>query len=124
MTSPSVLSKQKILDAIEKHYGIIADVANQFKVTRQAIYKWVNADAEIKAAVELARENLVDLAESSLIKRIREGDTTAIIFTLKTQGKRRGYIERQEITGADGNAIEIKTIDYRNQLDTIKPDGK
>jgi phage terminase small subunit len=29
--------------------------------------------------------------------------------------------DKQEITGADGGAIEIKSVDYRTGLDTIKP---
>jgi hypothetical protein len=36
------------------------------------------------------------------------GDTGAITFTLKTLGKSRGYVERQEITGKDGEAFGIE----------------
>jgi hypothetical protein len=50
---------------------------------------------------------MVDVAESKLMAKIDAGDTTAIIFFLKTQGKGRGYVERQEVTGAEGNAIEV-----------------
>jgi hypothetical protein len=36
----------------------------------------------------------------------------AIIFFLKTQGKSRGYVERQEVTGADGKKLfEVTIID-------------
>jgi hypothetical protein len=52
----------------------------------------------------------LDFAESQLHKQVKEGNTTATIFLLKTKGKKRGYIERQEIQ-MDG-AIESKVIEW------------
>ncbi len=50
-----------------------------------------------------------------LDKGMQEGNMTATIFFLKTQGKSRGYIERQEITGADGKKLfEVKILDDGN----------
>jgi len=48
---------------------------------------------------------LAAFAESELMKLIKEGNVAATIFFLKTQGKKRGYVERQEVTGAEGAPI-------------------
>lgn len=83
---------------------------------------WCNDDEQFAQALEDSRERFVDLAESNLRKLvagvpaiekdengekrfagwIERPSETAIIFTLKTRGKKRGYVERQEVTGADG----------------------
>jgi len=39
------------------------------------------------------------MAENKLASKVNDGDTTAIIFTLKTIGRERGYIERKEWDG-------------------------
>ena len=40
---------------------------------------------------------------------MKEGSTSATIFFLKTKGKKRGYIERQEIDlSPDDEPIQIK----------------
>jgi hypothetical protein len=39
---------------------------------------------------------MIDNAESKLYAKVVEGDTTALIFFLKTQGRSRGYVEKQE----------------------------
>ena len=52
----------------------------------------------------------LDFAESQLHEQIREGNVTATIFLLKTKGKKRGYIERQEIQ--HDSTIESKLIEW------------
>ena len=49
-------------------------------------------------------------AVTSLKRAVINGEAWAVCFTLKTLGKSRGYVERvqQEISGRDGQAIEIK----------------
>ena len=56
-------------------------------------------------------ENIaLDFAESQLHKQISEGNTTATIFLLKTKGKKRGYVERQEIV--HDNQIKSTIIEW------------
>ena len=47
------------------------------------------------------------------MKKIQSGDTTAIIFYLKTKGKDRGYSERREISIPGG-------VELKNDFDVSK----
>lgn len=94
--------------AIEDKRGNIASVARHFGVSRRAVYKWLDAMPSVKETLEDARETMLDNAESVLYKKILEGSTPELLFFLKTQGKNRGYVERQEITGAEGGPLLIQ----------------
>jgi len=74
------------------------------------VYEAAKNHPEVQRAIDDARERTTDLAEGKLFQKINEGDNTAIIFYLKTQGKRRGYVERQEVTGAEGSELTVRVI--------------
>ena len=86
-----------MLEALEKSLGVVTTAAKSVGIDRSTHYKWLESDAEYKAAVEALADVALDFAESQLHKQIQNGEVSSTIFYLKTKGKRRGYIERSEM---------------------------
>jgi hypothetical protein len=116
--------KKAFLKALTKSLGRVTEAAENLKMSRQTHYNWMNTDEEYKQAVESIADQALDFVESKLFDLIDGAqhqvmteagpimvkDTphrTACIFYLKTKGKKRGYIERNEITGDNGSPIQI-----------------
>jgi hypothetical protein len=111
MTKTDTIKKKAMIDALVKTLGIVTLACKEVGIARQTHYAWYKEDDEYKTAVEDVLDVALDFAESKLHKQIDKEDTTATIFYLKTKGKKRGYIERSEITGADGSPVTgIKLI--------------
>jgi hypothetical protein len=89
--------KKAMLEALELSLGIVSTASKKANVGRTQHYEWLKEDPAYKAAVESIQESVIDFAESHLYKLVKEGNPAATIFYLKTKGKKRGYIERQEI---------------------------
>lgn len=89
--------KAAMLEALEKSLGIVSTACKMVDISRQTHYAWLKADEEYKKAVDSIQDSVLDFAESHLYKLVKEGNPAATIFFLKTKGKKRGYIERQEI---------------------------
>jgi hypothetical protein len=90
-------TKKTMLEALEKSLGVVTTACKQANVGRTTHYRWMEEDKEYREAVTALKLVALDFAESKLHSSIAEGNVTAIIFYLKTKGKKRGYIERQEI---------------------------
>jgi hypothetical protein len=107
------LLKKGFIEAYQKSFGNISQSCKAIGIARQTYYNWLEQDEEFKIELKSVEpsELFLDFLESKLIERVNKGDTTATIFALKTKGKSRGYIERQEITGAEGTKLfEIEII--------------
>lgn len=105
-----------MLAALEKTLGIVTDAAKKVGIDRKTHYRWYNEDPKYKAAVDNIGESVLDMAESSLFKQVKQKNTAATIFYLKTKGKRRGYIEKQEIGFTDTEGKDIQII-FKNSGD-------
>lgn len=75
------------------------------RISRQAIHKRILLSVELQKHKEDIDESVLDLAEKYLRDLMTGGNLGAICFFLKCKGKKRGYIERQEFTGADGEPL-------------------
>lgn len=101
------LTVEQVEHAIKKTAGNVSQAAKALGVSRSTVHRRIAESVTLKQVLEDSREELVDIAESALRREVLNGNITAIIFTLKTQGKSRGYIERAELTGKDGGAVRI-----------------
>ena len=97
--------QREMLMALEAAFGIVTDAARRININTSTHYRWLKQNEAYKIAVASMHEVRLDFAETQLLERIRKGDTAAIIFFLKTQGKGRGYIERTEVTGMEGGPV-------------------
>lgn len=90
------ISNDDIVKAYQKKGCNVSATCTALGISRQTFYVRKNSDAELREKLEEADESIIDFAESKLVEAVGEGDLTAIIFLLKTKGKKRGYVEKVE----------------------------
>ena len=96
---------------MEQSLGVVTQACKIVGVSRTTFYDYYKSDEDFKEAIDELQNVALDFAESQLHKQIREGSTSATIFYLKTKGKNRGYIERQEIQHDTDTGFNIKIVD-------------
>jgi hypothetical protein len=107
--------KKAMIEALEKSLGVVTAACKSVGIGRTTHYMWMDQDREYKKAVEEISDVALDFAETHLHKQIKEGSSTSTIFYLKTKGKKRGYIERQEVDLGTDNHFRVEVI--RNEED-------
>jgi hypothetical protein len=111
----TVHTKKRVIEALEKSLGVITTACKIAEVSRTQFYNWLKDDEDFAKKVQEIENVTLDFVESQLHKQIKENSTAATIFFLKTKGKKRGYIERQEIDHttqgeAIGSSIDLSKL--------------
>lgn len=110
MTAKQKFKKETVAKALYKA-GTILGAAQILKCDRQTVYNYLKRYPELEEAVYEAKERLCDIAEAGLASNIHSKHPASIFFFLKTFGKNRGYVERQEVTGKDGENLFKQAAD-------------
>jgi len=111
------------VDQIEKSLkakgGFVSQVAKDLGVTASNIYARIDRSERLKKVKKEIDESYLDLAESKLVKKLNNGDLGALCFYLKCKGKKRGYIEKQQLehSGDSDNPLVNKI-----EIEFINPD--
>jgi len=91
------ITAAQAIEAAKNSKGFVTVIAKTLGVSASYVYRLQDKYPTFKQAILEERENNKDIAETKLFDLINEKNPTAIIFYLKTQGKDRGYVERQEV---------------------------
>lgn len=105
------ISKEAFIIAYKENFGNITIACQASGVGRGMYKSWCENDPEFrKRLAEIEPEEIMlDFGEHKLMERIAKGDTLATMFLLKTKGKRRGYIEKQEVAH-EGDVVKQITV--------------
>ena len=117
MNKSEQLKKEQLLQALTKSLGIVSTACASVGMSRTTYYKYYNDDEQFKSQVDDISDIAIDFAESQLFELIKGGNITAVIFYLKTKGKKRGYVEKQELDLGNNFPTNI-TVEF------VSPDGQ
>ncbi len=98
---------EDIIDALKATDGLVSLAAKKLGCAPLTIYRRAERVQAVQRTIDDCRDELVDEAEQGLRTAIKDREPWAVALTLKTLGKNRGYVERQEVTGADGAPMVI-----------------
>jgi hypothetical protein len=118
MPAHAKYTAEMIADALNRHEGVIWRAAKELGCSRRTIERRASENDDVKEVIRSWREALVDEAERKLWDAVQEGAPWAVCFTLKTQGKARGYVEKQQVE----NVTEAQPIELKLKvIEGVKP---
>jgi len=110
----------EIIAAIKATKGTVCYAADALKISRKTIYYRAKDNPEITEAIQEAREEMVDKAEVQLHRAVQRGDKWAVMFALRTQGRNRGYVERQEIEHDGSLQVKARAFDGMSETELME----
>jgi len=86
---------EQVEAALRAANGNQSKAAEMLGTNRSTINGYIKRYEYLRDVIAETKESNLDIAEDKLLERVKEGNIAAIIFFLKTQGKSRGYVEKQ-----------------------------
>jgi len=108
VAAPKKLTVQKVCEALDETRGMIYLAALRLGCSRKTVHNYITKYPEIKERLNEHRGKLVDMAEYTLVDKVKEGDWNAIKYVLDRLAKDRGY--------ADAIAVDLTMRDERKEV--------
>lgn len=102
-----IIPIEKIIQVYEKKGCNITATCTALGISRKTFYEWKEKKKKLAEGLEEVDESILDWAESKLKEHIDSNDLQALIFFLRTKGKKRGYVEKTE---ADVNINQFEKL--------------
>lgn len=102
-----IVKKEEVEEAIKKCRGLLYLASNVLGINHQQLEKYINDDPDLAQIYKEERGKTLDRAEAKLMQAVDTGEQWAITLILRTLGRERGYVERQELASVSHVKLEI-----------------
>lgn len=92
-----LVSKKEVIKMLEKHGGLITYAARSLNCSYKVLRKYVDKNPSVQKALDTIKLINVEAAERQLRYLVQAKNLGAICFTLKCQGRARGWVENMDI---------------------------
>jgi hypothetical protein len=107
---------KQVADALIETKGMVFIAAQRLGCSPETVRLYCKRYPSVQAARDTQRGIMVDTAELKLWQSIQNGEAWGIAFCLKTIGKDRGYVERQEHSGTPEAPMVLRVV-YEDAID-------
>jgi hypothetical protein len=107
---------EQVTKALVQSKGLVYLAAKRLRCEPETIRNYCKRYPAVQATREALRGEMVDLAEQKLWESIQRGEAWGITLCLKTLGRDRGYVERQEHSGSQDAPMLLKVV-YEDAID-------
>ena len=108
MGRPRKLSDEQIIAALRETKGLVSLAAHNLGCSTQTIYVRSKESQAIADAMGEERSKVIDLAEQKLYEALERGEKWAVELALRTIGRVRGYVEKQELETTSTSRLVIE----------------
>jgi len=105
MPKTKKITTEEIIAAIKYSLGLKSVIATDLGVSIEQVARYLERYSSVSKAYEEECSRIKDLVEAEIILKCQEGDPRILIFYAKTRMKDRCFVERSEITGAEGDSL-------------------
>jgi predicted transcriptional regulator len=99
------VTEQQIIEALQSTGGFRNKASQILGISRSALSQRINNNKKLKEIADDIQESYLDIAESTIVKSIENGDTKTAQWYLERKGKERGYTK--EIQEEKGDFLNL-----------------
>ena len=116
------IQREILLDELRKN-SIMTVACQKARVSRATAYRWINADPEFADAIDKAstegRDTINDMAESVIIKKVREENLNAAKYYLSHNNERYKPWRNRFADNINSHEVQLMKERLKNFFDSV-----
>lgn len=120
-TSNTLIDTSQAVNSLVASQGNVGQAAKKLAIRRMRLRDWIDLNPEVQSCLEDIKAGKLDDVEDKQFEAAMSGDSASGRFLLQTLGKERGYVNRTENTGKDGQPLNPPSVDFsKMSMDTLR----